>query len=293
MGEGPQLRRVGHQRDQPVQAELVEVRRRPAAADPAPHLDGPPRLAVAVRQVGQPVGDPADADGERAPATPAVTAYVGDHPAPRRPRRRPRRRPAAARPPRRRSRPRAPPGRPSRTPAATRRRTAPASPAAGPRDGGSAVGRRVELGDHHDDRSVEVPAEGRGVLVDVVLVVDPAAEDLAQEVALVLVLDGGDRLLAGDQQRGDRRGALQRVHVVGRDRAAAPDARPAGRGRCPRRPRAAPAPRRPRRRAQATPSAPTRSTRTRPVGSSSSAPRQRGAVVVGQRGRPAPGRRWR
>ena len=50
------------------------------------------------------------------------------------------------------------------------------------------------------------------------VVAGAAQEQVAQEVALVLVLDGGDRLLAGDQQRRDGRGPLQRVHVVGGDR---------------------------------------------------------------------------
>lgn len=73
---------------------------------------------------------------------------------------------------------------------------------------------RVELGGQHDHRAAQVPAEGVRVLGDVGGVGGAAQQQVPQEVALVLGLDGGDRLLAGDQQRGHRGGALQRLDVV-------------------------------------------------------------------------------
>ncbi len=66
------------------------------------------------------------------------------------------------------------------------------------------------------------------MLRDVPLVAGPTQEQVAQEVALVLVLDGGDRLLAGHQQRRDRGRPLERVHVVGGDRLLGPQADQAG-----------------------------------------------------------------
>ena len=50
-GERAQLGGVGDQRDQPVQAELVEERRRAAAVHPAADLDRPPGLGVGLGQL--------------------------------------------------------------------------------------------------------------------------------------------------------------------------------------------------------------------------------------------------
>ena len=101
-------------------------------------------------------------------------------------------------------------------PAARPPRTAPATAVAARSTPARRLG--VDLGGDHDHRPGQVPAEGLGVLGDVRRVDGAAQQQVAQEVALVLVLDGGDRLLAGDQQRGDRRGPLEGVHVVVADR---------------------------------------------------------------------------
>ena len=45
---------------------------------------------------------------------------------------------------------------------------------------------------------------------------------------MVLVLDRGDRLVLGDQQRGHRRGTLEGLHVVGGDRPLDPDTHQTG-----------------------------------------------------------------
>ena len=64
-------------------------------------------------------------------------------------------------------------------------------PALAARGAGSSGLRRVDLGGHHDDRAAQVPAEGRRVLGDVLLVAGARRKQVAQEVALVLVLDRG------------------------------------------------------------------------------------------------------
>ncbi len=113
-----------------------------------------------------------------------------------------------------------------------------------------------------------------------------AQQQVAQEVALVLVLDRRHRLLAGDQQRGDRGGALQRVHVVGGERPVAAAGTPAGPGRRrPPRPAACgPARRRPRNASALDPLHPEPAGRVEQVGSG----QRRARVVVGQRRGPLP-----
>jgi hypothetical protein len=66
------------------------------------------------------------------------------------------------------------------------------------------------------------------VLVDVGLLDDPADEEVAQEVALVLVLDRRHCALPGDQQRGHDGHALERMHVDLGDRAVEPQAHQPG-----------------------------------------------------------------
>ena len=56
------------------------------------------------------------------------------------------------------------------------------------------------------------------MLLDVGPIGGAAQQQVAQEVALVLVLDGGDGLLARDQQSRDGSRPLQGVHVVGGQR---------------------------------------------------------------------------
>ena len=84
--------------------------------------------------------------------------------------------------------------------------------------------RRVELGDHHDDRPRQRPAEGLHVLLDVGLLGGATDEQVAQEVALVLVLHRRDGALPGDEQGGHDRHPLQGVHVLLDDRLVEPDA---------------------------------------------------------------------
>ena len=89
--------------------------------------------------------------------------------------------------------------------------------------------RRVDLGGDHDDRAGAGPSRTSSACsATYAASAGPAQQQVAQEVALVLVLDGRDRLLAGDQQRGDRGRPLERVHVVGGDRLVGAQAHQAG-----------------------------------------------------------------
>jgi hypothetical protein len=225
--ERAQLRGVGHERDQPVQAELVEPRGRPATVDPAAHLERPPGLRVGLGQLGE-VGDhAADADRE-APASAALVAGHAVHRASYdgfvvvgrgRQQRDHLRGEVDAGGRRVDARgDRAPRGREPLLPLPVlvlRDRLLPGS-------------RWVDLGGDHDQRPDQVPAEAGRVLDDVVLLAGAAEEDVAEEVAAVLALDRGDGFLARDQQRGDGRGALHGPDVVARDLGVVADADEAG-----------------------------------------------------------------
>ena len=66
------------------------------------------------------------------------------------------------------------------------------------------------------------------MLGDVRLLDHAAHEQVAEEVALVLVLDGADRALPGDEQRRDDGHPLERVHVLLGHRLAEPQAHQPG-----------------------------------------------------------------
>ena len=114
----------------------------------------------------------------------------------------------------------------------------------------------------------EGPAERRHVLLDVRLLARAAHQQVAQEVALVLVLDRRHRALPGDEQGGHDGHPLEGVHVLLGDRPVEPHADQPGQvgaaGGHPQRAHLALP-------EQDAPSSLTRSTRIRPVASTSRA----------------------
>src|SRR5699024_11363750 len=77
----------------------------------------------------------------------------------------------------------------------------------------------VDLGGDDDAGHRQLPAEPAGVLLAIFLVLGPATEHVAQEVAAIFVLDGAQRVLLGDEEghdvtRADRKSTrLNSSHV--------------------------------------------------------------------------------
>ncbi len=215
MDEPPQVGGVGHEGEQPVDAELVEVGQPAGPVDLAADVHGGEGLLVGPRQLGGGGDEPRDPGGEGAPPAAAVAAHDPDELA-------------------HRAQDGLGVGR-----VVDRQQHDDLLAEAGHGDRGVAgpdglgpgaheavlegahlVGRAgglgvvlVGLGDDDDEGAVDVPAEGGRVRGGLGGVAGPSGEGVAEELGAVLALDRRDRLVLGDGQRGDGGGPLEHVDV--------------------------------------------------------------------------------